>query len=171
MIHISTSPNRVSLTLNKANYTTEVLQKTKKCNVSILSESAEVELFKRFGFCSGRDTDKFEGLAGCFETGNYCKVVTEGANSFLCLRVVQEIDLGTHIHFIADVMAEGDLSEVPSATYAYYHAHIKPQPQPKAADKTVWRCKICNYEYEGEELPADFVCPLCKHSAWDFETV
>jgi len=171
VVQLTTSPNRVSLTLNKANYTTEVLQKTKKCNVSILAENADFELFKRFGFCSGRDTDKFANLTGCFETGNYCKVVTAGCNSFMCLRIVQEIDLGSHIHFIAEVMAEGDISDVPSATYAYYHAHIKPQPQPKTADKTVWRCKICNYEYEGEELPADFICPLCKHGAEDFEKI
>ena len=117
VVQLTTSPNRVSLTLNKANYSTEVLQKTKKCNVCILAENADFELFKRFGFCSGRDTDKFMNLAGCFETGNYCKVVTEGCNSFMCLRVVQEIDLGSHIHFIAEVMAEGDISKVPSATY------------------------------------------------------
>lgn len=168
---VTTSPNRVSLTLNKANYTTELLQKTHKCNVSILSEEADFALFQRFGFCSGRDTDKFAGLDGCFETGNHCKVVTAGCNSWLCLRVVEELDLGSHVLFIADVMADGDISAVPSATYAYYHAHIKPRPQAKTAEKTVWRCKICNYEYEGEELPADFVCPLCKHGAEDFEKV
>ena len=171
VVQLTTSPNRVSLTLNKANYTTGVLQKTKKCNVSILAENAPFSLFERFGFRSGRDTDKFEGLGGCFETGNYCKVVTEGCNSFLALRVLQTVDLGSHIHFIAEVMAEGDLSDVPSATYAYYHAHIKPKPQPKTADKTVWRCTVCGYEYEGEALPADFVCPLCKHGAEDFEKV
>lgn len=166
---VTTSPNRVSITLNKANYTTEVLRRTKKCNVSILAENADFALFRRFGFQSGRDADKFAGLDATFETGNYCKVVTEGCNSFMCLRVVEELDLGSHILFIADVMAEGDLSAVPSASYAYYHAHIKPKPQSKAADKVVWRCTVCGYEYEGAELPADFICPLCKHGAEDFE--
>ena len=171
VVQLTTEPNRVSLTLNKANYTTEVLQRTKKCNVSILAENADFALFQRFGFQSGRDSDKFAGLGGCFETGNHCKVVTEGCNSFLCLRIVQELDLGSHIHFIAEVMAEGDISDTPSATYAYYHAHIKPKPQARAADKTVWRCSVCGYEYEGETLPADFVCPLCKHGPEDFEKV
>ena len=169
VVQLTSSPNQVSLTLNKANYTTGVLQKTKKCNVSILAENAPFALFERFGFQSGRDADKFAGLGGFFETGNYCRVVTEGCNSFMALRVLQEIDLGSHIHFIAEVMAEGDISDVPSATYAYYHANIKPRPQTKATDKTIWRCSVCGYEYEGETLPADFVCPLCKHSAEDFE--
>lgn len=169
VVQLTSSPNQVSLTLNKANYTTGVLQKTKKCNVSILAENAPFALFERFGFQSGRDADKFAGLSGFFETGNYCRVVTEGCNSFMALRVLQEIDLGSHIHFIAEVMAEGDISDVPSATYAYYHANIKPRPQTKATDKTIWRCSVCGYEYEGETLPADFVCPLCKHGAEDFE--
>ena len=171
VVQLTTSPNRVSLTLNKANYTTEVLRKTKKCNVSILAENAEFALFERFGFQSGRATDKFAGFDSTLVLGNHIPVVTAGCNSYLALRVVQEIDLGSHILFLADVMAEGDLSAVPSATYAYYHANIKPKPQPKTAEKPVWRCTVCGYEYEGETLPADFVCPLCKHGAEDFEKV
>lgn len=174
VVQLTSSPNQVSLTLNKANYTTGVLQKTKKCNVSILAENAPFALFERFGFQSGRDADKFAGLSGCFETGNYCRVVTEGCNSFMALRVLQEIDLGSHIHFIAEVMAEGDISDVPSATYAYYHANIKPQKPaaPKAEEKKKgWVCTICGYVYEGDPLPEDYICPLCKHPASDFEPI
>ena len=97
--------------------------------------------------------------------------ITKGINSYISAKVIQEIDLGTHTLFIADVTDGEMLSDAPSATYAYYHSHIKPKPENKKITKTVWRCKVCGYEYVGEELPDDFICPLCKHPKSDFEKI
>ena len=101
------------------------------------------------------------------ENGLY--VVTEGTNAWLSAKVIQSVDLGTHTLFLADVEDGAVLSETPSTTYAYYQSNIKPKPQ--QTKKTGWRCRICGYIYEGEELPADFVCPICKHGAADFEKI
>lgn len=167
---VTTTPNRISLAVNKANFTHDMLLKTGVLNVSILSEAADFGLFQRFGFASGRDVDKFAGFSDCERAENGVLYVTKGVNAMLSARVVQMVDLGTHTLFLADVTDGRSLSDVPSATYAYYQSEIKPKPQQKPK-KTVWRCKVCGYEYEGEELPADFVCPLCKHGAEDFEKV
>lgn len=168
---VTSLPNRISLTVNKGNYTHDMIEQTGIFNVSILSEEADFSLFQRFGFSSGRTTDKFTGFSGYDRAENGVAFITEGTNAVLSARVVQSVDLGTHTMFICDVTGGRVLGGAPSATYAYYHAHIKPAPQPRKAEKTVWRCKVCGYEYEGEELPADFVCPVCKHGAADFERV
>lgn len=166
---VTTTPNRISLAVNKANFTHAMLVRTGVLNVSILSEEADFSLFQRFGFVSGRDTDKFAGFPDCQRAENGVLYVTRGVNAVISARIVQTVDLGTHTLFLADVTDARTLSGAPSATYAYYQAEIKPKPQkPK---KTVWRCKVCGYEYEGEELPDGFVCPLCKHGAEDFEKV
>lgn len=171
---VTTTPNRISVTVNKENYTHDMIMEAKKFNVSIISEDASFELFKRFGFQSGRETDKFENYGEMKRSGNGIYYVTEGTNGYISAAVKQVIDLGTHTMFIAEVEDMDSLSGTPSATYAYYHSFIKPKPQEvgKTADgKTVWRCVICGYEYEGEELPEDFICPICKHPASDFEKV
>ncbi len=170
---ITASPNRVSVAVNKANHTADMILKSKKFTASILSEDVNFEIFKRFGFQSGKNVDKFGDFADHLMAPNGCEYLTKnaGANGYLCGEVTQVLDMGTHWLFIADVTASEVLSSVPSCTYAYYHANVKPKPQPVKTDKTVWRCKICGYEYEGENLPADFICPICKHSASDFEKV
>ena len=166
---VTTSPNRVTFAVNKANLTHDMIARTGEANVSIISQEADFELFRRFGFQSGRSADKFDGFADVKRSANGLYYITAGTNSWLSASVNGAIDLGTHTLFIAEVTEEGILSQVPSMSYDYYQSHVKPQREkPK---KTVWRCRICGYEYEGEELPADFVCPLCKHGAEDFEKI
>ena len=152
---VTVQPNRISMSLCKENFTTELIQRTGRFTVSILSEKADFDLFKHFGFQS-------------------TLAITRGTNTYFSVDVEQTVDLGTHILFIGLITEVEALNDVPSATYNYYQEHIKPKPQPvgqTAEGKTVWRCVICGYEYEGEELPVDFICPLCKHPASDFEKV
>ncbi len=170
VMQVTTTPNRITLAVNKQNYTHDQIVKTGVFNVSIISEKADFSLFRHFGFQSGRDTDKFADFADFDRAANGVTYVTKGINSVISAKVVSTTDLGTHTLFLADVTDAFVLNRDPAATYAYYHAHIKPRPEaPK--EKAVWRCKICGYEHEGEELPADFTCPLCKHPASDFEKV
>lgn len=169
---VTSSPNRISITVNKENFTHDMILESGKFNISILSEQASFDLFRHFGFQSGRTVNKFEGYAACKRSENGLYYITEGTNAYISASVEQTIDLGTHTMFIAAVEAMEVLSKTPSATYAYYQSSIKPKPEQKAAsEKTLWRCTVCGYVYEGEELPADYICPLCKHPASDFEKV
>ena len=167
---VTVTPVMVSLTVNKQNYTTQAIGKTKAFTVSMLDTSADFELIKRFGFQSSKDADKFVGLK-TKRAQNGLVYLDQNANAFLSCRVKQEIDLGTHVMFIAEVEESGELSEKESLSYAYYHANIKPKPEQPKGTKKAWRCKICGYIHEGETLPPDYICPLCKHGAADFEPV
>lgn len=169
---VTSSPNRISITVNKDNLTHDMIRCSGAFNLSVLSEKAGFEIFRHFGFQSGRTADKFEGYTACKRSANGLCYITGGTNAFFSARVEQTIDLGTHTMFIASVEDMEVLSADPSATYAYYQASIKPKPEQKGSqEKTVWRCTVCGYVYEGGELPSDFVCPLCKHPASDFEKV
>lgn len=169
---VTSEPNRISIAVNKSNFTHDLVKKSGKFNISIISEAVEFELFKHFGFQSGREVDKFAGYADCKRSANGLYYVTAGINSYISATVEQEVDLGSHTLFIASVDDMEVLADTPSATYAYYQSSIKPQPAKDVqTGKTVWRCTVCGYVYEGEELPADFICPLCKHPASDFEKV
>ena len=171
---VTTEPNQITIAVNKLNLTHDMVAATKKFTVSILSEKADFSLFKRFGFQSGRDADKFLMFDGKKRVANETLAVTQGTNGYISAYVTQQIDVGTHTIFIASVTDMDVFTDVPSATYAYYQSSIKPKPQPvsKAAQgKTIWRCKVCGYEYVGEELPDGFICPICKHPASDFEKI
>lgn len=171
---VTVSPNQVSVCLNKSNLTTEMIQRTGVLTASIIDQKADFSLFKRFGFQSGRTVDKFKDFDGCKRVANGTMAITDGTNTFISVKVSQSIALGTHIMFIGEVTEMEVLSSVPSATYSYYQENIKPklqQPSATEAGHTVWRCKICGYEYIGDELPADYICPICKHPASDFEKV
>ncbi len=171
---VTAQPNRISMALSKENLTTELIQRSGRFTVSIISEDADFELFKHFGFQSGRTVDKFANFTDCRRLSNGTLAITRGTNTYLSVDVEQTIDLGTHILFIGLITEMETLSDKPSATYNYYQEHIKPKPQPvglTAEGKTIWRCIICGYEYEGEKLPEDFICPICKHPASDFEKV
>lgn len=169
---VTSVPNRISITVNKDNFTHDLVKESGKFNISILSEKASFDTFQHFGFQSGRTVDKFAGYSACRRSENALYYITEGTNAYISATVEQTIDLGSHTMFIAAVDDMELLASDPSASYAYYQANIKPKPEEKAASgKTVWRCTVCGYIYEGEELPADFVCPLCKHPASDFEKV
>lgn len=165
-IQLTSSPLQLSIAVNKQNHTHDMIVRTGLFNVSVLDETADFSLFQRFGFQSGRDTDKFADFPR-FRTDNGLVYVAQSCNAVFSCKVVQTVDCGTHTLFIAEVTESMVLDTTPSVTYAYYFAHIKPQPQTE--QKKGWICKICGYVYEGEELPADYVCPLCKHGAEDFE--
>ena len=163
---VTIKPNRITLVVDKSNYTHDMIVRTGKFNVSILSEDASFDTFKHWGFQSGRTIDKAAGIEFS-RADNGVIYITSGVNAVLCAKVDNTIDLGTHSLFIASVEEAFCLNETPSATYTYYHEHIKPAPEkPK---KKGWICVICGYIYEGEILPEDYICPLCKHPASDFK--
>lgn len=169
---VTSEPNRISIAVNKTNFTQELVRKSGRFNISVLSENADFELLRHFGFKSGRTVDKFAGFTDCRRSANGIYYVTAGTNGYISATVEQTVDLGSHTLFIASVDDMEVLSDAPSTTYAYYQSSIKPKPQqPATTGKTVWRCTVCGHIYEGEELPADYICPLCKHPASDFEKV
>lgn len=172
-IQVTSQPNRVLIAVNKSNFTHDMILETGAFNLSVLTEKADFSLFQRFGFQSGRDVDKFQGFAHTLRTDNGLLAVTEGTGAWLSCKVASTVDLGTHTLFVADVTDGDTLSREPSATYAYYQTNIKPRPAAPATEtgKKRWVCTVCGYIYEGETLPADFICPICKHPASDFEPV
>lgn len=166
-LQVTTSPNRIAITVNKENYTHDMVMQTKEFNISILDESATFDTFKHFGFQSGRNVDKFAEIT--FKRAeNGIAFLTGQCNGYISGKVIETIDLGTHTMFVADVVGGEILSENASATYAYYHANIKPSAKPQE-EKKGFICTICGYIYEGDTLPNDFVCPICKHGAEDFK--
>ena len=168
-IQAASEPLRVSIAVNKANYTHDMILKTGAFNLSFLSEESKFATYQRFGFQSGRNAEKLEGIP-FRRSANGIAYLTEEVNAYLSGKVIQTIDLGSHTMFIADVTGGEVLSKVPSVTYAYYFANIKPGADVKKEEKkTGWVCTICGYIYEGEELPADYICPICKHPASDFQ--
>jgi len=165
---VTDSPKRMAITVNKANHTHDVILKTGLFNLSVLTEDAPFSVFQRFGFQSGRDADKFAGWGEESRSVNGIRYLGAYSNAFIACQVVEARDCGTHTLFIADVVEARTMYDVPSVTYAYYFDHIKPKPA-AIEEKTGYVCKICGYVYEGETLPEDFICPLCKHGAADFE--
>ncbi len=166
---VTAEPNRITIAVNKANFTHDMIKKTGVFNLSVLSEDATFDTFKQFGFQSGRDTDKFAGFADAKRSANGLYYLTKGTNALISGRVIDTKEFETHTLFIAEVTECRVLSDEASVTYAYYFEHIKPKPQLFEEKKEGWVCKICGYVYEGAELPEDFICPLCKHPASDFE--
>ena len=165
---ITDSPKRISIAVNKANATHDMIARTGAFNLSVLTTETQFALIQRFGFQSSRDADKFADYDFVARSENGLTYVTESSNAFISAKVVQALDYGTHTVFIADVTEAKVLSDAPSLTYAYYFEHVKPKPAALSEQKG-WVCKICGYIYEGDDLPADFICPLCKHGAEDFE--
>ncbi|MBQ6247966.1 MAG: flavin reductase [Kiritimatiellae bacterium] len=167
---VADNPVKVSVTINKLNYSHHLVKQTGILNVNCLSEDAPFDIFKRYGFQSGRTADKFAGVEGVSRTANGLIVLPRHVCAVLSLKVEQYVDMGSHGMFVCSVTESRVLSATPAMTYAYYQANVKPKPQPPAGKKG-WVCKICGYVYEGEKLPDDFVCPLCKHGPADFEPV
>lgn len=167
---VTSTPNRIAVTVNKQNKTHDMIMATARFNVSVLSVDVPFDEFKHFGFQSGKDVDKFAEAEKYTRTKNGLLIAGEYANAYISGSVFHSIDLGTHTMFIADVTDAEILSDKDSVTYDFYHKNIKPKPAEKTSDKEAYRCKICGYIHEGE-LPEDFVCPLCKHPASDFEKI
>ena len=168
-IQVTASPLRISIAVNKANYTHDMILKTKAFNLSILSESAPFRIFEQFGFSSGKNTDKFEGCGYDDRGANGIRYVSEHTNCMIAGKVADSYDYGSHTIFVADVTQSIVLSNEKSVTYQYYFDNIKPKPQPPKDSKKGFVCKICGYVHEGDSLPDGFICPLCKHGAEDFE--
>ena len=167
VMQVTSNPLQIAIAINKRNYTTAMIQKTRKFNISVLSEKADFNIYKHFGYQSGKDVNKFENFSDTKRSPNGVLYITSGTNAYMSAYVQQEIDLGTHFLFIGQLVASDNLSDDKSATYEYYQNNVKPKPETN--NKKGWRCKICGYIYEGEELPADYICPMCKHGAVDFE--
>lgn len=163
---VTNTPNRVAVTINKQNYSHDTIKATGKMNVNCLSTEAPFKVFEVFGFQSGRNVNKFEGCTP-LRTENGLVCLPKYVNAVISLEVEQYIDLDTHGMFICAVTEAQNLSKVETMTYTYYQSNVKPKPQP--AKKKGWVCKICGYVYEGDPIPSDFICPLCKHPASDFE--
>ncbi|MBR6916610.1 MAG: flavin reductase [Clostridia bacterium] len=165
---VTSSPNRVAVCINKENYSHHVIKQTGKMNVNCLSIEAPFSVFENFGFRSGRNADKFENI-DVLRSDNGLVFLPKYINSFMSLKVEDYVDLDTHGMFICTVTEARVISGVDTMTYTYYQDNVKPKPQVEG--KKGYVCKICGYVYEGDELPEDFVCPLCKHGAVDFEPI
>jgi len=173
-IQITAAPLRMSIAVSKANYTHDMIIKTGEFNISILSTSVPFKVFEHFGFKSGRDADKFAECESENRLDNGIKYIPKFTNCAISGKVADTYDYGTHSVFIADITESVVLSNEPSVTYQYYFDNIKPKPEAKSSEgkeekKKGFICKICGYIYEGDTLPDDFICPLCKHGAVDFE--
>ncbi len=165
---VSDNPNRIAVNINKANYSYHVIKRTGIMNVNCLSTEAPFKVFEQFGFRSGRNVNKFEGCTPA-RADNGLVILPHYINAAFSLKVEDYVDLGSHGMFICSVTEARVMSDKPTMTYDYYHKNVKPKPE--TAGKKGYVCKVCGYVYEGEELPADYICPLCKHGAADFEPI
>ena len=165
---VTSSPNRVAVCINKQNYSHHVIKQTGVMNVNCLSVEAPFSVFENFGFRSGRNADKLAGWEA-LRSDNGLIFLSKYINSFMSLKVEDYVDLDTHGMFICSVTEARVISDKETMTYTYYQNNVKPKPQTEG--KKGWVCKICGYIYEGDELPEDFICPLCKHGAADFEPI
>ena len=168
VVQITLSPLRIAVAVNKANFTADMIARTGEFNVSVLSESAPFSVIEQFGFASGKDTDKFAQCDYDTRTANGIRYIPHNTTGVISAKVSEFYDCGTHTLYIADVLESLVLSDEPSMTYRYYLDHVKPQLSP-SANKQGFVCKVCGYVYEGEPLPVDFLCPICKHGVGDFE--
>lgn len=170
VMQVTNTPNRIAVAINKQNYSHDTIKSTGIMNVNCLSVEAPFEVFKTFGFASGRDTDKFAGKA-VSRSENGLVYLDSYINSYFSLKVESYVDLGTHGMFICSVTEAVNISKAETMTYTYYHKNVKPKPEAAPEKKKGYVCKICGYVYEGDPLPEDFICPWCKHGAEDFEPI
>ena len=162
---VANNPDRVAVNINKANYSADVIRKTGVMNVCTLNEECPFQIFQHFGFQSGRDVDKFADYDHYEVASNDVPYLNKYANGYISLKVFDVIDLGSHWMFLCNITESAVLNQVETMTYSFYQANVKPKPQEEVKG---WVCDICGYIYEGEVLPEDFICPLCKHPASDF---
>ena len=167
---VASSPIRIMVSINKANYSHDVIKETGKMNVNCLSVDAPFSVFQNFGFQSGRNADKFaDGVEKRSENG--LAVLTQYVNACISLKVEQYIDMESHGMFLCSVTEELILGDKETMTYTYYQNNVKPKPNAEAKKAKGFVCKICGWVYEGETLPEDLICPICKHPASDFEPI
>lgn len=166
-VQVSDNPDRIAISLFKGHKTHEILKRTERFNVSVITKTAPFQLFRRFGMQSARDVDKFDGFTHMGRGTDMLPYLNRDCSAYLTGHVTDQIDLGSHTLFVARVIDGKVLNPDPPCTYAYYRSDIKPKPQPER-QVPQWECTVCGYLYEGEEVPDDFICPLCKHGKEDF---
>lgn len=166
VMQVTSSPLLIAVGVNKQNYTHDLIIKNGEFNISILTEDAPFEVFKHFGFQTGKLVDKLSDYEEKSMGENGLFYLTKYTNAYLSCKLIDVIDFGTHSLFKAEVIDAKVINEDDAVTYTYYHKNIKPKPEQQS--KKGWRCNICGYVHEGENLPSDFICPLCKHGAADF---
>ena len=171
-IQVANSPTRVAISVLNTNYTCDLIKESGIFALSLLDNTCTFQTIKHFGFQSGRDVDKFDGLTLPTDVNGVPYLAWQTTAVISC-KVLESTDLGSHTLFIAEVVDAKLLNDNAPLTYADYQANVKPKPQEVKKEKKIvgWRCKICNYVYEGSELPADFTCPLCGHDRDDFEPI
>lgn len=166
---ITEQPCQLCIVVNKSSYSHELLIREKVFNISILNEEADFNLVKHFGFQSGRVSNKFENFKDCALSANRLLYITKGCNGYISVNINLCVDLSTHTMFIGEITDMVRLNQIDSVTYSYYHAHIKPTK--KSDQQNVYRCSACGYEYIGDKMPDDFICPWCGLTAEAFEKV
>jgi len=169
VIQVTSNPQRISIAVNKNNYTHDMIVESGIFNVCVLTEKTPFSFFKNFGFQTGKMSDKFNDYPE-LRSENGLMYTDKYVNALISGKVINTVDCGTHTIFIADVTESCNLSDDNSLTYDYYFKNIKPKPE-KSSKKKGYVCKICGYIHESDELPEDFICPICKHGAADFEKI
>ena len=167
-IQVANNPVRIAISVLNSNYTCDLIKESGIFTLSLLDQTCSFETIRHFGFQSGRTVDKFEGQK-INRSGNGLVFLDKYINAFMSLKVEQYVDLGTHGMFICSVTEARVMSDQETMTYTYYQNNVKPKPQTEG--KKGFVCKVCGYIYEGDELPEDIICPLCKHGAVDFEPI
>ena len=165
---VTNTPNRVAVTINKSNYSHTIIKETGVLNVNCLTTKTPFSIFSTFGFQSGRDKDKFKEISYSVSE-NGLPVLNDYINTFISLKVTDYVDLDTHGMFICSVTEARVINNNETMTYSYYYDNVKPKPETEG--KKGFVCKVCGYVYEGDTLPDDIICPLCKHGASDFEPI
>ena len=168
VVQQSSTPLTLSVSISKQNYSHDVIKSTGKMNVNCLNTDTPFDIFKNFGFQSGKDNDKFKDVFHWKSQNGLAVLSGEIVNAFFSLEVLEYVDLGSHGLFICKVTEATHMGDEPSMTYDYYHQNVKPKKQEK---KKGYVCKICGYVHESDTLPDDFICPICKHGATDFERI
>ncbi len=168
-MQVANNPTQLQVAVSRSNHTNYMIDQTREFNISVITKEADFELFKRFGMQSGKTVDKFAEFPSVARSKNGLLYLTGASSAFMSVKVTNVVQLSTHTLFIGTLNDAEVLSDAEPCTYSYYHSDIKPKPD--AAKKTGWKCNICGYVFEGEELPADYVCPLCKHGPEDFSRI
>jgi len=169
VMQITDNPLTVIASINKHNYTCEMVTKTGQFNVSMLTVETPFKIFEQFGFQSGRNTNKFDESEITNKSENGIVYLPKFINAYISCKVINTFDFGTHMLFHAEVFDAKAISNADSLTYVYYQKNIKPKPE--SVDAAAWRCNVCGYIYKGDHLPEDYICPLCKHGVSDFVKV
>ena len=170
VMQVAENPDRICIAVSKQNKTHDMIINTGEFCVSTITTDADFSLFERFGMQSGNNINKFDGFKSVCKTSSDMLRLTEFSNAYIVAKVTGSTDLDTHTVFFAEVTEMETLNDTPPCTYSYYHAEIKPKPK-VSKDGKKWVCNICGYVYDGEDLPDDFICPLCKHGKEDFTLI